>query len=84
MATVNETGLVTGVAEGTATITVTTADGNKTATATITVTKAGEIKPEDKATVTLSIDKLTINKDYVLEPTEVEMHNRHLFQNYRL
>lgn len=37
-ATVNETGLVTGVAEGTATITVKTADGNKTDTSTITVT----------------------------------------------
>lgn len=73
VATVSETGLVTGVAEGTATITVTTADGNKTATASITVTKAGEIKPEDKATVTLSIDKLTINKGYVLRPTEVEI-----------
>lgn len=30
-------------------------------------------KPEDQATVTLSIDKLTINKGYVLEPTEVKI-----------
>ena len=73
VATVSKTGLVTGVAEGTATITVTTVDGNKTATSTITVTKPEEIKPEDKATVTLSIDKLTIDKGYVLEPTEVEI-----------
>ena len=73
VAAVSETGLVTGVAEGIATITVTTADGGKTASAVITVTKAGEIKPEDKATVTLSIDKLTINKGYVLSPTKVEI-----------
>lgn len=73
VATVSENGLVTGVAEGIATITVTTADGGKTASAVITVTKAGEIKPEDKATVTLSIDKLTINKGYVLSPTKVEI-----------
>lgn len=38
VATVNSSGLVTGVAAGTATITVTTSDGNKTATSTITVT----------------------------------------------
>ncbi len=37
IATVNENGLVTGVAEGTATITVTTEDGNFTATCTVTV-----------------------------------------------
>lgn len=36
-ATVSATGEVTGVAEGTATITVTTEDGNKTATSTVTV-----------------------------------------------
>jgi glucosylceramidase len=38
IATVNSTGLVTGVASGTATITVTTQDGAKTATVAITVT----------------------------------------------
>jgi O-glycosyl hydrolase len=38
VATVNSTGLVTGVAAGTATITVTTQNGTKTATAAITVT----------------------------------------------
>lgn len=42
-ATVSATGEVTGVAEGTATITVTTEDGQKTATSTVTVTApAGE------------------------------------------
>ena len=40
IATVNEEGKVTGIAEGTATITVTTVDGNRTATCTVTVTKA--------------------------------------------
>lgn len=38
VATVNASGLVTGIAAGNATITVTTQDGNKTATAAITVT----------------------------------------------
>lgn len=36
-ASVNQNGLVTGLAPGTATVTATTADGNKTATSTITV-----------------------------------------------
>ena len=40
VATVNATGLVTGIAAGTATITVTTQDGAKTATSAITVTPA--------------------------------------------
>jgi glycosidase len=38
VATVNSTGLVTAVAQGTATITATTADGGKTSTCTVTVT----------------------------------------------
>lgn len=38
VASVSNAGLVTGIAAGTATITVTTQDGNKTATSTITVT----------------------------------------------
>ena len=40
VATVDNSGNVTAVAEGTATITVTTQDGNKTATCTVTVTPA--------------------------------------------
>ncbi|TDO82844.1 putative secreted protein (Por secretion system target) [Flavobacterium chryseum] len=40
VATVNASGLVTAISNGTATITVTTADGNKTSTAAITVTTA--------------------------------------------
>lgn len=40
VATVNASGLVTAIANGTATITVTTADGNKTSTAAITVSTA--------------------------------------------
>lgn len=39
VATVSSTGLVTGVSAGTATITVTTSDGNKTATCAVTVTQ---------------------------------------------
>lgn len=40
VATVNSSGLVTAIANGSATITVTTADGNKTSTAAITVSTA--------------------------------------------
>ena len=40
VATVDQNGVVTGVSEGTATITVTTADGNKTAACTVTVGKS--------------------------------------------
>lgn len=40
VATVNSAGLVTAIANGTATITVTTVDGNKTSTASITVSTA--------------------------------------------
>lgn len=40
VATVNASGLVTAIANGTATITVTTSDGNKTSTAAITVSTA--------------------------------------------
>ncbi len=43
VATVNSTGLVTGVSAGNATITVTTNDGNYTATGTITVTGSQEV-----------------------------------------
>ena len=42
VATVNANGKVTGVAEGTAMITVTTADGSKTATCTVTVEKGSD------------------------------------------
>ena len=40
VASVNQSGLVTGLASGTATVTATTADGNKTAVSTITVVPA--------------------------------------------
>ncbi len=40
VATVNSSGVVTGVSEGSATITATTHDGSKTASATVTVTTA--------------------------------------------
>jgi uncharacterized protein YjdB len=43
VATVNSSGAVTGVAAGTATITVTTQDGGKTATCTVTVSVGGEV-----------------------------------------
>lgn len=75
VAAVDENGLVTGVAAGIAAVTVTTVDGSKTAAATITVTdNSGGNLPggNNTITVTMSIDKLTINKGYVLQETEVE------------
>jgi glucosylceramidase len=45
VATVNSSGLVTGISQGTATITVTTVDGSKTATSTITVTASSSTFP---------------------------------------
>lgn len=48
IATVNENGVVTGIKEGTATITATTEDGNKKATATITVEKEDVTIPDGK------------------------------------
>jgi len=50
VATVSATGKVTGIAAGTATITVTTEDGSKSATCTVTVT-AGPPLPETSLTV---------------------------------
>lgn len=47
VATVSSNGTVTGVAEGQATITVTTQDGSKTDTATITVNAVVEPEPEE-------------------------------------
>ena len=46
IATVNASGLVTAIAEGVATITVTTADGNKTDTSVITVNAPVDPEPE--------------------------------------
>lgn len=55
-----ENGVVTPIAEGTATITVTTVDGNKTATCTVTVS-AGEVPAEaitlNKPETTLAVGK---------------------------
>ena len=51
IATVDATGIVTAVAAGTATITVTTADGGKTATCAVTVTPA-----------TIAVTGVTLNK----------------------
>ena len=47
VATVNANGVVTGVAVGSTTITVTTEDGNKTATCAVTVTEATPVPPTD-------------------------------------
>ena len=61
IATVSSTGTVSAVKEGSATITVTTKDGNKTATCTVTVTK----DTETVAVTSVSLDKtsLTLEKD---------------------
>jgi hypothetical protein len=64
-ATVNSSGLVTGVAAGTATITVTTQDGNKTATCTITVTAStgGDNLGNHTATQSIKLNGFWLGND---------------------
>lgn len=57
-----ENGKVTAVAEGTAVITVKTADGNKTDTCTVTVTKDGTVTPPvEQDNVTVDLGDVAIN-----------------------
>ena len=65
-ATVSSTGLVTGVAAGTATITVTTTDGGKTATCTVTVTSGGG-DPTPVVPTPVPSSDLTIHQPEVYE-----------------
>ncbi len=67
VATVSETGLVKGIAQGTATITVTTHDGNKTATATITVTN--ETEESKDFTLVTSADELQSGDEMIIVGT---------------
>jgi endoglucanase len=60
LASVSSTGLVTGIAEGIATITVTTQDGGKTATSNITVTNI-ILPPPVLTSMTVSPSTSTIN-----------------------
>ena len=53
-----DNGLVTAVAEGTATITVTTADGGKTATCEVTVTQ-----PAKTPVTSVTLDKTSLTLD---------------------
>jgi hypothetical protein len=70
VATVSGTGLVTTIAKGTATITVTTADGNKTATCAVTVNESGGGNPcsfgVPMLTALPTIDNKTYNYVHVL------------------
>lgn len=67
VATVSESGLVKGIAQGTATITVTTHDGNKTATATITVTN--ETEESKDFTLVTSADELQSGDEMIIVGT---------------
>lgn len=58
VATVDTNGKVTAVAEGTATITVTTADGGKTATCEVTVTQ-----PAETPVTSVTLDKTSLTLD---------------------
>ncbi|GAB6395362.1 MAG: Ig-like domain-containing protein [Bacteroidales bacterium] len=80
VATVDNTGLVTGVAEGEAIITVTTEDGEFTASVTIAV-YTEEVVPQpipvegvtlDKETATLAIDE-TLQLTYAIEPADADV-----------
>lgn len=70
IATVNSSGLVTGVAEGTATITVTTNDGDFTATADITVDATTAIKA-------VTADNFTVYPNPVKENLFIDGGNIH-------
>lgn len=67
VATVSESGLVKGIAQGTAIITVTTHDGNKTATATITVTN--ETEESQDFTLVTSADELQSGDEMIIVGT---------------
>ncbi|MBQ0075572.1 MAG: C10 family peptidase [Bacteroidales bacterium] len=67
VATVSESGLVKGIAQGTAIITVTTHDGNKTATATITVTN--ETEESKDFTLVTSADELQSGDEMIIVAT---------------
>ena len=67
VATVSESGLVKGIAQGTAIITVTTHDGNKTATATITVTN--ETEESKDFTLVTSADELQSGDEMIIVGT---------------
>lgn len=71
VATVDNTGKVTAVAKGTATITVTTTDGEKKATCSVTVKDKYEITL-DKTSVTLYYNGTEANKSYTVRPTLTE------------
>ncbi len=64
VATVSDNGVVTGVAEGEAIITVTTEDGEFTATCTVTVSAGTEPDPEEPVAVTgISLNRSTLSID---------------------
>ncbi len=74
VASVDANGLVEAKGEGTAVITAETEEGGHRAFVSITVAKKGGSSgttEEETKTVTLSIDKETIGKGYVLAPNEV-------------
>ena len=70
VATVDSNGLVTGVKEGTATITVTTEDGKKTATCTVTVEKSLE---SAKAELTALLNQYAVKDQNKLTTTYATM-----------
>ena len=73
VATVSDTGLVTAVAPGTATVTVTTADGGKTATCAVTVPSASGGAGGGGSVTEVALDKtsasVTIGGSYQLTAT---------------
>lgn len=70
VATVSSSGLVTGVASGSAIITVTTVDGGKTATSTITVT-----------TISNGVSENTINEAIIIYPNPLTGRLLHITTN---
>jgi uncharacterized protein YjdB len=72
IATVNNSGLITAISNGTATITVTTIDGNKTSTASVTVTRVITPAPTNcsfgaptTSNSLTSFNRITFNKLFI-------------------
>jgi uncharacterized protein YjdB len=64
IATVSTNGLVTGIAAGNATITVTTVDGNKTATCSVSVSSNAPLTPAGLAAYLATLPSNTVSKPY--------------------
>ena len=74
IATVDKDGKVTAVKAGSATITVTTEDGNKTATCSVTVNAEQTVEPKKQYTVTFYSEGIVVHTETVTEGETVQSY----------